>query len=66
MLTPEGRYLTDWVLPDPNAGVFSPEQIAVSPDGREVYATDVGSSRIIILRVDRGDSRAAERDGRPQ
>jgi len=53
MLTAEGRYVTDWVLPDANPDVFSPEQIAVSPDGGTIYATDLASNRILVLRVDR-------------
>ncbi|MBI5576353.1 MAG: NHL repeat-containing protein [Deltaproteobacteria bacterium] len=53
MLTAEGRYVTDWVLPDANPGVYSPEQIAVSTDGRTVYATDLASNRILVLKVGR-------------
>lgn len=53
MLTAEGNYVTDWLLPDANPDVFSPEQIAVSADGGTLYATDLASNRIVVLRVDR-------------
>lgn len=51
MLTEDGRYLTDWSIPQPDPRVYSPEQLALSPDGRTVYATDLAASRILVLRV---------------
>lgn len=51
MLSGKGEYLTHWNILDPNPNIFSPEQIAVSPDGTTVYATDLSANRILILKV---------------
>lgn len=53
MLTAEGRYVTEWALPNAPPEVYSPEQIAISADGTTVYATDLASNRIVVLKVDR-------------
>ena len=51
MLTADGLFLSEWKLGDTNHDVYSPEHIAVSPDGSIVYATDLASNRVIVLRV---------------
>lgn len=51
MLTAGGERIADWTIPDANPHVFSPEQIAVSPDGNTVYATDLESNRVLVLKV---------------
>ena len=42
MLSATGEYQADWAIPDADSNIFSPEQIAASPDGSTVYATDLG------------------------
>lgn len=51
MLTSRGEYVSEWSIPDPDPNIYSPEKIAVSPDGRAVYATDYSANRIAVLRV---------------
>lgn len=51
MLSAEGKFLAQWKIPNPNPRIYSPEQVAVSPDGRTVYATDLARSRVIVLEV---------------
>ncbi len=51
MLTTDGRFISDWKLRDVKREIYSPEHIAVSPDGSTVYATDLASNRVIVLRV---------------
>ncbi len=51
MLSATGERLGHWELPDPNPDIYSPEQVAVSPDGNRVYATDLGRDRILVLEV---------------
>lgn len=51
MLSPAGALLTEWRIPDANPAVFSPEHLALSPDGTMVYATDLGGNRVLVLRV---------------
>lgn len=51
MLTAGGKRITDWVIPSANPNIFSPEQIAVSADGKTVYATDLGANRVLVLKV---------------
>lgn len=51
MLTPHGEYLTEWVIPDANPNVYSPEHLALSPEGDTLYATDLAGNRILILKV---------------
>lgn len=53
MLSPEGEYVTEWRVPDPNPDVYSPEHLAVSPDGATVYATDLAGDRVVVLAVAR-------------
>jgi len=51
MFTEKGEYLTEWKIPDAAPEIHSPEKIAVSPDGRTVYATDLPANRILVLKV---------------
>lgn len=53
MLSEEGEYISQWAIPNPNPNVFSPEQVAVSPDGMTVYATDLAANRVLVLVVTR-------------
>jgi len=55
MLSAGGKLLGQWKLPRPNPRIYSPEQIAVSPEGKTVYATDLGGSRVVVLEVHEGD-----------
>ena len=51
MLSPAGEYLAHWQIPNASSGVFSPEHIAVSPDGSTVYATDLAGNRVLVLNA---------------
>lgn len=51
MLSPTGEYLAHWQIPDADSNVFSPEQVAASPDGSTVYATDLAKNRVLVLTV---------------
>ena len=46
-----GAYLADWRIPDANLDIYSPEHIAVSPDGSTIYATDLAANRVLVLSV---------------
>lgn len=60
LLSKQGQYVAECKMPDADPGIYSPEKIAVSPDGRLVYATDFAASRIIVLRL----TEAASGNGR--
>jgi len=49
MLSAQGAYLADWRIPDANPDIYSPEHIALSPDGATVYATDLAKNRLLVL-----------------
>ena len=51
MLSANGEYQAEWGIPDPDPNIFSPEQIAASPDGSTVYATDLAGGRVLVLTV---------------
>ncbi len=51
MLSANGKFVTDWELPNPSPKVFSPEQVAISPGGSTVYATDFGGNRVIVVGI---------------
>jgi len=51
MLTQRGEYLSEWKIPEAAPEIHSPEKIAVAPDGRTVYATDLAANRILVLNV---------------
>jgi DNA-binding beta-propeller fold protein YncE len=51
MLTADGERVTNWVIAGANPNIFSPEHIAVSPDGSTVYATDLQANRVLVLKV---------------
>lgn len=51
MLSPDGEYVTQWRLPDPDENVYSPEHVAASPDGSTVYATDLAGHRVLVLAI---------------
>jgi len=51
MLSANGEYLAEWRIPAADPGIYSPTKIAVSPDGRMIYATDYAADRIIVLKV---------------
>lgn len=51
MLSADGAYAGEWRLVDANPDVYSPAQIAVSPDGSTVYATDLAANRVLVLAV---------------
>jgi streptogramin lyase len=54
MLSAGGKFLAEWKIPNPNTRIYSPEQIAVSPDGETVYVTDLAGNRVIVLSVQAG------------
>lgn len=49
-LSSEGGYLGEWKIPSPDPAIYSPEQLALSPDGQTVYATDFAANRVLVLR----------------
>ncbi len=51
MLAADGERIADWTIPGANPDVFSPEHIAVSPDGSTVYATDLQANRVLVLKI---------------
>jgi DNA-binding beta-propeller fold protein YncE len=51
MLSPDGEYAAEWRIPDADSTVYSPEQVAASPDGSTVYATDLAGNRVLVLTV---------------
>ncbi len=51
MVSQTGERLAHWDLADPNPAVYSPEYVAVSPDGGTLYATDFSGDRILVLAV---------------
>jgi DNA-binding beta-propeller fold protein YncE len=51
MLSAKGEFLAEWKIPDAAPDIHSPEKIAVAPDGRTVYATDLAANRILVLKV---------------
>ena len=51
MVSQTGERLAHWELADPNPAVYSPEYVAVSPDGGTLYATDFGGDRVLVLAV---------------
>ncbi len=51
MLSARGVYVADWRIPDANPDIYSPEHIAISPDGSTVYATDLAANRVLVLNV---------------
>lgn len=51
MLSPDGKFETAWKIPNPVREIFSPEHIAVSADGKTVYATDFAANRLIVLNI---------------
>jgi tripartite motif-containing protein 71 len=51
LLDRKRRFLTDWKIPDANPNIYSPEKVALSHDGRTLYATDFATNRILVLRV---------------
>lgn len=57
MLSADGAYIADWRIPDANPDIYSPEKVAVSPDGSTVYATDLANNRVVVLSVMRAPSR---------
>lgn len=50
LLSAPGAFLAQWKIPDANPAVYSPEQIAISPDGQTIYTTDYAANRIIVLK----------------
>lgn len=52
MLDSQGRFITDWKVPDVRPGLGTPMQVATSLDGKRLYATDVIGNRIIVLAVE--------------
>lgn len=54
MLSSDGEYVAEWRIPDAEPNVYSPEHIAVSPDGSTVFATDLAGSRVLVLTVSSG------------
>lgn len=51
MLSAKGEFLAEWKIPEAAPEIHSPEKIAVAPDGRTVYATDLAANRILVLNV---------------
>lgn len=51
MLSARGEFLIEWKIPDAAPEIYSPEKVAVAPDGRMVYATDLAANRILVLKV---------------
>jgi len=55
MLDAQGRYVTDWQVPDPGNGYHTPNMVAAGPDGRRVYVTDIANNRVLVLKLDRSE-----------
>lgn len=51
MLSGHGEFLVDWVISDADPNIYSPEQVAVSSDGKTLYATDLGRNRLLVLAI---------------
>lgn len=51
MLSPRGESLATWAIPDADPKIYSPEQVAISPDGTTVYATDLSADRVLVLKI---------------
>lgn len=51
-LSSGGGYLGEWKIPDPEPEIYSPEQLALSPDGGTLYATDLAKNRVLVLRAE--------------
>ncbi len=51
MLSSTGEFVSEWRLPEANPAVYSPEHVAISPDGKTVYATDFARNQVVVLRV---------------
>ncbi|CAN5147126.1 hypothetical protein BH24PSE2_BH24PSE2_06760 [soil metagenome] len=52
MLDARGGFVTDYTLSHRRSGPYSPMQVAVSPDGTTLYATDIANDRVIVLTVE--------------
>jgi DNA-binding beta-propeller fold protein YncE len=50
MLDADGAFVTEWPLPEPGAH-YHPTMLAVAPDGKRLYATDVAKNRVLVLEV---------------
>ncbi len=51
LLDEKGRFVTDWKIPRPKDSFLTPVGVAVSLDGRRIYATDIANRRILVLEV---------------
>ena len=52
MLDEHGRFVSEYTLSHRRGGPYSPMQVAVSPDGKTVYATDLANDRVVVLGVE--------------
>ncbi len=52
MLDEHGNFVSELHIPDSAGKAQTPIQVAVSPDGRTVYATDIANNRVLVLAVD--------------
>lgn len=53
MLNSQGALIAEWLLPDVQVPTYTPVSVAVSRDGKTVYAADIVNARIIVLAVER-------------
>lgn len=51
MLDARGDFVTDYTLAHRRGGPYAPMQVAVSPDGQTLYATDIANDRVVVLTV---------------
>lgn len=51
MLSASGSYVAEWLIPDPDPNIYSPEHLVVSANGSTVYATDLAGDRVLVLKV---------------
>ena len=52
MLDEQGRFVCQFHIPDSSGKAQTPIRLAVSPNGRTVYAADIANNRILMLAVD--------------
>lgn len=52
MLDRRGQFVTDYTLAHRRGGPYAPLQVAVSPDGETVYATDLPHHRVVVLGIE--------------
>lgn len=52
MLDAHGHFVTGWKVPGATGKAQTPIQVALSPDGKTVYTTDIANNRLAVLGVE--------------